>query len=69
LSPLVFSKLGVEMIQTTDINGALVWAYVINGMEIVDPYISECGRFDVTPDYYGLTVKQAAELAEKSNIA
>jgi hypothetical protein len=59
----------MELIQTTDINGALVWAYVINGMEIVDAYTSECGRFDVTPDYYGLTVEQAAELAEKSNIA
>ena len=59
----------MELIQTTDINGARVWAYVVNGMEIVDPYTSECGRFDVTPDYYGLTVEQAAELAEKSNIA
>jgi hypothetical protein len=54
------------MIQTTDINGALVWAYVINDTEIVDAYTSECGRFDVTPDYYGLTVEQADRLAEKS---
>ena len=59
----------MELIQTTDINGRAVWAYVINGTEIVDPYTSECGRFEVTPDYYGLTVAQAAELAEKSNIA
>ena len=59
----------MELIQTTDINGRAVWAYLINGMEIVDPYISECGRFEDTPDYYGLTVEQAAELAEKSNIA
>ena len=56
----------MELIQTTDINGRVVWAYLINGTEIVNPYISECGRFDVTPDYYGLTVAQAAELAEKS---
>ena len=54
----------MELIQTTDINGRAVWAYLINGTEIVDPYISECGRFDVTPDYYGLTVEQANQLNE-----
>ena len=59
----------MELIQTIDIEGRAVWAYVINDIEIVDAYTSECGRFDVTPDYYGLTVMQAAELAEKSNIA
>jgi hypothetical protein len=53
----------MELIQTTDIEGALVWAYVINDMEITNPYLSECGRFDVTPDYYGLTVEQANRLA------
>jgi hypothetical protein len=57
------------MIQTTDINGALVWAYVINDVEIVDAYVSECGRFDVTPDYYGLTVEQADKLAAANRLA
>ena len=56
----------MELIQTTDMEGAPVWAYVINDMEIINPYLSECGRFDVTPDYYGLTVEQADRLAEKS---
>ena len=59
----------MTLVKTMDPEKSPVWAYVINGMEIVDPYMSECGRFDVTPDYYGLTVAQAAELAEKSNIA
>ncbi len=59
----------MELIQTTDMEGAPVWAYVIGDMEIINPYLSECGRFDVTPDYYGLTVEQADILAEKLNIA
>jgi hypothetical protein len=57
------------MIQTTDINGALVWAYVINDVEIVDAYTSECGRFDVSPDYYGLTVYEADKLAAANRLA
>jgi len=59
----------MELIQTTDINGALVWAYVINDTEIVDAYTSECGRFDVTPDYYGLTVEQADKLTAANRLA
>jgi hypothetical protein len=57
------------MIQTTDINGRAVWAYVINDTEIVDAYTSECGRFDVTPDYYGLTVEQADKLTAANRLA
>ena len=26
-----------------------------DGMEIYDPFLSECGRFSVSPSYYGLT--------------
>tara|TARA_R110002126_G_scaffold2937_3_gene16176 strand:- start:807 stop:974 length:168 start_codon:yes stop_codon:yes gene_type:complete len=52
------------MILTIDATGAPVYAYVINDMEIVDAYLSECGRFDVTPDYYGLTIEQANQLKE-----
>jgi hypothetical protein len=59
----------MELIQTTDINGAPVWAYVINEVEIVDAYTSECGRFDVTPDYYGLTVEQADKLTAANRLA
>jgi hypothetical protein len=52
------------MILTTDTTGSPVWAYVINDMEIVDAYVSECGRFNVTPDYYGLTQVEAQKLKE-----
>jgi hypothetical protein len=54
----------MQLVKTADLEKSPVWAYVINGMEIVDPYTSECGRFDVTPDYYGLTVEQANQLKE-----
>jgi hypothetical protein len=59
----------MELIQTTDIEGRAVWAYVINDVEIVDAYTSECGRFDVTPDYYGLTVYQADKLTAANRLA
>jgi len=52
------------MILTTDTTGAPVYAYIINDTEITDAYTSECGRFDVTPDYYGLTIAQADQLRE-----
>jgi hypothetical protein len=55
---------GFEMILTTDATGAPVYAYVINDMEITDAYLSECGRFDVTPDYYGLTQAMAEKLRD-----
>jgi hypothetical protein len=54
----------LNMILTTDATGAPVYAYVINDMEITDAYLSECGRFDVTPDYYGLTQVEAQKLNE-----
>lgn len=53
----------LEPIETTDIDGRAIFAYVINDMEIVDPSVSECARFSVEPDYYGLTTEQAARLA------
>lgn len=53
----------LEPIETTDIDGRAVFAYVLNDMEIINPTVSECARFDVTPDYYGLTTEQAARLA------
>ena len=52
------------MILTTDATGATVYAYLVNAMEITDAYVSECGRFDVTPDYYGLTQVEAQKLKE-----
>lgn len=40
-----------------------VWA-LIDDMEISDPFLSECGRFTVTPDYYGLSMKAALLMTE-----
>ena len=56
-------KDNLEPIETTDTEGRAVFAYVLNDMEITDPTVSECARFDVTPDYYGLTSAQVARLA------
>ena len=53
----------LEPIETTDIDGRAVFAYVCTDMEITDPTVSECARFNVTPDYYGLTFDQVARLA------
>lgn len=39
-----------------------VWAVEVNDNVVFNPYMSECGRFDVEPTYYGLTDKQAQEL-------
>ena len=39
-------------------------AAVIDDMEISDPFLSECGRFTVTPDYYGLSIKAALLMTE-----
>ena len=36
----------------------------INDMYITDPFLSECGRFSVTPDYYGLSIKVALLMTE-----
>lgn len=39
-----------------------VWGFEYNGFFIHDPRISECGRFPVSSDYYGLTEDEAQEL-------
>lgn len=31
----------------------------IDDMSIHDPFMSECGRFPCTPDYYGIPIKAA----------
>lgn len=51
-----------EPIQTTDAEGRAVFAYLVRDMEIIDPTVSECGRFEVEPDYFGLTPEQVARL-------
>ena len=59
----------MELVKTTDPEKLPVWAYVINDVEIVCAYTSECGRFDVTPDYYGLTVYEADKLTAANRLA
>ena len=40
-----------------------------NGVWIENPYMSECGRFDVDPiTYYGLTEKQLDEITKTLKI-
>jgi hypothetical protein len=58
----------IEPVETTDAQARAVFAYVINDLEIVDPTISECGRFTVKPDYYGLTSEQVERLALLNNV-
>ncbi len=59
----------MKLVKTTDPEKLPVWAYVINDVEIVNAYLSECGRFDVSPDYYGLTVEQADKLTAANRLA
>ena len=51
-----------EPIETTDAKGRAVFAYVIRDMEITDPTVSECGLFEVSADYFGLTPEQVDRL-------
>lgn len=40
-----------------------VAGFAFKGMQIFDPFLSECGRFLVSPEYYGLTVEEANALS------
>ena len=57
----------MKVIKTRDFEGKPVFAIVINDFEISDAYISECGRFRVDPEYYGLTDAQAQTLKQLNN--
>ena len=37
---------------------------LIDDMAITDLFLSECGRFTATPDYYGLSTKAALLMTE-----
>ena len=39
-------------------------AAIVDDMGITDPFLSECGRFTATPDYYGLSMKAALLMTE-----
>lgn len=45
----------MENLIKTD-NPDVPFAFSHNGMQIDNPTISECGRFNVSPEYYGFTI-------------
>jgi hypothetical protein len=49
-------------IETTDEEGRAVFAYLVDDMEITNPTVSECGRFEVSADHFGLTPEQVDRL-------
>lgn len=55
-------------VNVQDANGELKFALIKNGFEIIDPYRSECGRFDVDPqEYYGIDAATAQALSDLNN--
>lgn len=48
--------------QTDDGRSIPAWGFEFDGIFITDPYRSECSRFDVKPEYYGLTTSEAEHL-------
>lgn len=55
-----------DYIKTVNCNDEPVWAVKARDFCIYDPYTSECGRFAVSPSYYGLTDDQARDLVAKN---
>ena len=53
----------MEITLTKNSNDELVYAFIIRGMTIFNPMMSECGRFKVNPsEVYGLNQKQVKAL-------
>ncbi len=52
--------------EALDVNGAMVlaWGFMLGDLFIVNPYASSCGRFHAAPSAYGLTDREARELAD-----
>jgi hypothetical protein len=51
----------MKNIETMDMGGDV--GFVHNGIFIENPFISECGRFDVDPlKHYGITLGQIIEI-------
>jgi hypothetical protein len=54
----------MSKLEVMDIGGDV--GFVHNGIFIENPFISECGRFDVDPlKHYGLTLKKIIEIFGK----
>jgi len=52
-----------------DFNNITVFGFSINDMFIVDPYVSECGRFNVDPvETYGISKEDADNLVKLNKI-
>ena len=56
----------MNYVRVSNFNDEPVWAIQSNGFTIYDPFSSECGRFSVSPSYYGLTDEQANQLIAKN---
>lgn len=52
----------VEFYKEVDVEGLIQWGFDFKGIFITNPYISECGRFEVKPSYYGLNEEDLREL-------
>lgn len=46
----------------TDAENNPAYGFEFEDMFITDPTVSECGRFPVSPDYYGLTTNEIGTL-------
>lgn len=59
----------MQLIQTLDFEDNPCYAVVINDTEITNPFLSECGRFDVNPStYYGLSTDIVEQLKQVNNL-
>lgn len=48
------------MKHVTEINGVRVPSFEHRGIEVVNPFLSECGRFEVEPTVYGFKKVEVA---------
>jgi hypothetical protein len=49
----------MKFYKTKDIENKPVYAFTFKGINITNPYESECGRFEVKPRYYRLNKTEA----------
>lgn len=50
-------RLELQQVEVEGVNHT-AWTFVHGGVLIHDPRVSECGRFDVEPGYYGLSLAE-----------
>jgi len=49
----------MKIYKTKDVDGKDCFGFTFKDVTIIDPTMSECGRFDVESSYYGLTETDA----------